>query len=58
MLDVSLSEGRYTRHHILPEIGYEGQKRLGNARVLVVGAGGLGAQGRDHQAHLQTSNRC
>lgn len=43
MLDIPLSEGRYARHHILPEIGYEGQKRLGNARVLVVGAGGLGA---------------
>ncbi|UWQ85986.1 HesA/MoeB/ThiF family protein [Leisingera caerulea] len=43
MLDAPLFEGRYARHHILPEIGHEGQDRLGNARVLVVGAGGLGA---------------
>lgn len=43
MLDIPLSEGRYARHHILPEIGHEGQDRLGAARVLVVGAGGLGA---------------
>jgi molybdopterin/thiamine biosynthesis adenylyltransferase/rhodanese-related sulfurtransferase len=33
---------RYNRHLILPEIGYEGQTRLKQARVLVVGAGGLG----------------
>lgn len=34
---------RYSRHLLLPEIGVEGQRRLRNARVLVVGAGGLGA---------------
>ncbi len=33
---------RYTRHILLPEIGVEGQKKLLNAKVLVVGAGGLG----------------
>ncbi|MBX7146275.1 MAG: molybdopterin-synthase adenylyltransferase MoeB [Alphaproteobacteria bacterium] len=33
---------RYARHLILPEIGDEGQKKLLEARVLVVGAGGLG----------------
>ncbi|MGH1354511.1 MAG: HesA/MoeB/ThiF family protein [Thalassovita sp.] len=43
MLDAHLSEDRYARHHILPEIGHEGQDRLAAARVLVVGAGGLGA---------------
>ena len=34
---------RYARHIILPEIGGIGQQRLLDARVLVVGAGGLGA---------------
>ena len=34
---------RYARHLVLPEVGLEGQRRLKAARVLVVGAGGLGA---------------
>lgn len=34
---------RYSRHIILPGIGGKGQQRLLNARVLVVGAGGLGS---------------
>jgi sulfur-carrier protein adenylyltransferase/sulfurtransferase len=34
---------RYARHILLPQIGLEGQRRLKNARVLVVGAGGLGS---------------
>ena len=34
---------RYARHLTVPEIGYEGQLRLKNARVLCVGAGGLGS---------------
>jgi molybdopterin/thiamine biosynthesis adenylyltransferase/rhodanese-related sulfurtransferase len=34
---------RYNRHIILPEIGLAGQERLARARVLVVGAGGLGS---------------
>ncbi|MCF3640463.1 molybdopterin-synthase adenylyltransferase MoeB [Rhizobium sp. TRM95111] len=34
---------RYRRHIVLPEIGGAGQQRMKNARVLVVGAGGLGA---------------
>lgn len=33
---------RYSRHLILPELGLEGQLKLKNAKVLVVGAGGLG----------------
>lgn len=34
---------RYARHVILPEIGGAGQQRLKQARVLVIGAGGLGS---------------
>jgi adenylyltransferase/sulfurtransferase len=34
---------RYSRHLIIPEIGMSGQKRLKNAKVLCVGAGGLGS---------------
>ncbi len=34
---------RYARHVLLPEVGREGQERLNAARVLVVGAGGLGS---------------
>jgi len=33
---------RYSRHILLPEIGVDGQERLRAARMLVVGAGGLG----------------
>jgi sulfur-carrier protein adenylyltransferase/sulfurtransferase len=33
---------RYKRHLILPEVGPEGQKKLLNAKVLCIGAGGLG----------------
>jgi adenylyltransferase/sulfurtransferase len=34
---------RYSRHLIMPEVGMEGQVKLKNAKVLLVGAGGLGA---------------
>ncbi|MBI9114116.1 molybdopterin-synthase adenylyltransferase MoeB [Sanguibacter suaedae] len=34
---------RYARHMTLPQVGAAGQRRLKNARVLVVGAGGLGS---------------
>jgi adenylyltransferase/sulfurtransferase len=34
---------RYSRHLIIPDVGVTGQKRLKNARVLCVGAGGLGS---------------
>src|SRR5712671_5386236 len=34
---------RYSRHVLLPEVGQEGQRRLKAARVLCVGAGGLGS---------------
>src|SRR5690625_3620933 len=34
---------RYSRHLLLPQVGRAGQQKLAQARVLVVGAGGLGA---------------
>ena len=34
---------RYSRHLIIPDVGMMGQKRLKNARVLCIGAGGLGS---------------
>jgi molybdopterin/thiamine biosynthesis adenylyltransferase/rhodanese-related sulfurtransferase len=44
LLQLSAAERqRYSRHILLPEIGEEGQRRLKAARVLCVGAGGLGS---------------
>lgn len=46
MADVSLSDAqlmRYARHILLDEFGIEGQVRIAAARVLIVGAGGLGS---------------
>jgi sulfur-carrier protein adenylyltransferase/sulfurtransferase len=37
------SADRYARHLVMPEIGPAGQAKLGQAKVLVVGAGGLGS---------------
>lgn len=45
-MDVALNKDemeRYSRHLLLPEVGIDGQKRIKNASVLVVGAGGLGS---------------
>jgi molybdopterin/thiamine biosynthesis adenylyltransferase/rhodanese-related sulfurtransferase len=39
----SLDLRRYSRHLLIPEVGLAGQEKLGAARVLVVGAGGLGS---------------
>ena len=37
------SEERFSRHFVLPGVGIEGQQKLSNSNVLVVGAGGLGS---------------
>ncbi|MFL5241643.1 MAG: molybdopterin-synthase adenylyltransferase MoeB [Gemmataceae bacterium] len=43
-VDLSSQEiARYSRHLIMPEVALEGQKRLKAARVLLIGAGGLGS---------------
>ncbi|SEO22396.1 adenylyltransferase and sulfurtransferase [Nitrosospira multiformis] len=34
---------RYSRHLLIPDVGLEGQRRLKNSKVLVIGAGGLGS---------------
>jgi molybdopterin/thiamine biosynthesis adenylyltransferase/rhodanese-related sulfurtransferase len=34
---------RYSRHLLLPEVGAQGQKRLEQARIVLIGAGGLGS---------------
>ena len=37
------SADRYARHLVMPEVGPQGQAKLAQAKVLVVGAGGLGS---------------
>ena len=34
---------RYARHISLPDVGIDGQKKINDAKVLVIGAGGLGS---------------
>jgi adenylyltransferase/sulfurtransferase len=44
MLELSSEERtRYSRHLILPEVGLDGQTKLKNSRVLLIGTGGLGS---------------
>jgi len=43
METIVIDRGRYARHLVLPEVGAEGQRRIRAARVLCVGAGGLGS---------------
>ena len=40
---LEIDKERYKRNILLPEVGEEGQKKLAESRVLVVGAGGLGS---------------
>ncbi len=41
---------RYSRHFVLPEVGEEGQQKINAGKVLVVGAGGLGAPALEYLA--------
>ncbi len=41
--DAKVRSARYSRHLLVPEVGAEGQEKLLNSRVLMVGAGGLGS---------------
>ena len=44
MIDFSEEQiERYSRHILLQDVGIEGQEKIMNAKVLIVGAGGLGA---------------
>ena len=43
MHTAACSGGRYARQELLPEIGSAGQAKLRRAKVLIVGAGGLGS---------------
>src|ERR1051326_8469179 len=43
---------RYSRHLIIPDVGGDGQKRLKNAKMLVVGAGGVEGQKRMKNAKV------
>ncbi len=45
-----IERSRYARHFTLPEVGLEGQRRLKAARVLCLGAGGLGSPATMHLA--------
>ena len=42
---------RYSRHIILPEVGGVGQRKMLDARVLMIGAGGLGSPAAYYLAH-------
>ena len=49
---------RYARHLVLKEIGGAGQQKLSAARVLVIGAGGLGASLLAYLAAAGVGRRC
>lgn len=43
MCETQNLKNRYARHFILPDVGEKGQEKIKNSKVLIVGAGGLGA---------------
>ena len=59
------SARRYSRHLLIPEVGEEGQQKLLDSRVLLIGAGGLGSpvlalprgRGRRHARHRRRGRR-
>ena len=44
---------RYSRHILLQDVGLEGQEKLLNAKVLIIGAGNHQAMGFHHRCHRQ-----
>lgn len=48
---------RYSRHIILKEVGAKGQKKLLNAKVLIIGAYGLGAPAAMYLAAVELSEQ-
>ena len=48
---------RYSRHLLLPEVGIEGQQKLLDAKVLLLGAGGLGSPTRAVSGRRRASGR-
>ena len=49
---------RYSRHILLQDVGLEGQEKLLNAKVLIIGAGGLGSPVALYAGRCRHRRRC
>lgn len=54
----NLEISRFSRQIILPEVGVKGQLKLKNAKVLIVGAGGLGKSTKRLIEFIASSTQC